>query len=223
MNAWTVTTQRFLTDAERAKVLALASRRAGRMGRKWGTRDHTTLLAARIMGEAGLRASEACGLRLCDCGVAEPRDASLTVIRGKGGKPRSVMISAELAGVVARYVAAYRGDMSPDASDMSPDAPLLVGKLGKLSRQALWARMAKLATEALGETRRRRLQPCHSYRHSCAVGLLRATRNLRLVQMHLGHSSPVVTSVYAQVVDEERRAGVEQAFGAHVAERTAAG
>ena len=216
MNAWTVTTQRFLTDAERAKVLALASRRAGRMGRKWGTRDHTTLLAARIMGEAGLRASEACGLRLCDCGVAEPRDASLTVIRGKGGKPRSVMIAAELAGVIAQYVKAYRHG----AAD---DAPLLVGKLGKLSRQALWARMAKLATEALGETRRRRLQPCHSYRHSCAVGLLRATRNLRLVQMHLGHSSPVVTSVYAQVVDEERRAGVEQAFGAHIAERTAAG
>jgi len=216
MNAWTVTTQRFLTDAERAKVLALASRRAGRMGRKWGTRDHTTLLAARIGFEAGLRAFELCGVRICDCDVAEPRAASVTVQRGKCGSRGSVMIAADLAGHIARYVAAYR-------AGASPFDPLLVGKQGTLSRQALWARMASLLTDALGEARRNQLQPAHCLRHTAATALLRATRNLRLVQMHLRHSRITTTCTYAQVIDEERRAGVEQAFGAHVAERTAAG
>lgn len=216
MHAWTVTPKRFLTDAEKSRVLAMASKRAGRMGRPWGLRAHTTLLAAKIMGEAGLRAFELCALRIEDCAVAEPRDATLSVVCGKGGKPRTVMIAAELAGHIARYAGAYR-------VGAAPDAPLLVGKKGKLSRQALWARMGKLAAEALGVERRNRLQPCHSYRHSCAVNLLRATRNPVLVQMHLGHANLATTMIYLSVIDPDRRLGVEQAFGARPAERDAAG
>ena len=43
----------------------------------------------------------------------------------------------------------------------------------------------------------------HSLRHTFATDLLRATKNLRLVQKALGHSNIETTTIYAHIVDEE--------------------
>lgn len=48
----------------------------------------------------------------------------------------------------------------------------------------------------------------HALRHTFAVNLYRRTRDLKLVQLALGHSSPVTTSIYTDFVytlDEMRR------------------
>jgi len=50
----------------------------------------------------------------------------------------------------------------------------------------------------------------HSARHFYASELLRVSKNLRLVQQQLGHSSPQTTTVYAQVLDEEITEAVEK-------------
>jgi site-specific recombinase XerD len=49
----------------------------------------------------------------------------------------------------------------------------------------------------------------HSTRHSYAVEVYRRTRDLRLTQMLLGHANVSTTTVYANLLDEDVRRGVE--------------
>jgi integrase len=49
----------------------------------------------------------------------------------------------------------------------------------------------------------------HSLRHTYATNLYRVTKNLRLVQLQLGHSSYNTTTVYAQVMDKDIDEAVE--------------
>jgi len=44
----------------------------------------------------------------------------------------------------------------------------------------------------------------HACRHSYGTYLYQKTKDLRLVQDQLGHSSPVVTQVYSHITPEER-------------------
>ena len=50
----------------------------------------------------------------------------------------------------------------------------------------------------------------HSLRHSFATDLLRATKNLRLVQKALGHSNIETTTIYAHIVDEELESAMKE-------------
>ncbi|MFH1881298.1 MAG: site-specific integrase [Planctomycetota bacterium] len=50
----------------------------------------------------------------------------------------------------------------------------------------------------------------HSCRHSLAVRLLKATGNLRLVQLQLGHSSPQTTAIYADIAFADRQAALDK-------------
>lgn len=61
----------------------------------------------------------------------------------------------------------------------------------------------------------------HDNRHTFATVLLRATRNLRLVQKALDHADIETTIKYAHVLDEEIRAGMEAADIAFAEGKTA--
>ena len=52
----------------------------------------------------------------------------------------------------------------------------------------------------------------HATRHSYAVEVYRRTRDLRLTQRLLGHSSVTTTQVYADVLDQDVRDGVEMVW-----------
>jgi integrase/recombinase XerD len=52
----------------------------------------------------------------------------------------------------------------------------------------------------------------HSTRHSYAVEVYRKTRDLRLTQRLLGHSNVATTQVYASLLDEDLRRGVEKVW-----------
>jgi integrase len=67
-----------------------------------------------------------------------------------------------------------------------------------VSRVALWKRWKKMCP----------VHRPHDARHTNATMLYEATTDLRLVQRQLGHSSPSITAVYADVSDTKARDGL---------------
>jgi site-specific recombinase XerD len=132
---------------------------------------------------AGLRASEAVGIKLADV------DAGRMVIRvehGKGGKDRYVMLSVQLLGILRTYWRLARPThwLFPgrDASK-----PIDVQVLHAACRSACAAAgLAKRVT-------------VHTLRHSFATHLLESGTDIRIIQVLLGHSNLSSTARYTQV------------------------
>jgi site-specific recombinase XerD len=132
---------------------------------------------------AGLRASEAVGIKIADI------DAGRMVIRvehGKGGKDRYVMLSVQLLGILRTYWRLARPThwLFPgrDASK-----PIDVQVLHAACRSACAAAgLAKRVT-------------VHTLRHSFATHLLESGTDIRIIQVLLGHSNLSSTARYTQV------------------------
>jgi integrase/recombinase XerC len=137
---------------------------------------------------AGLRISEALGLRRGDAPKADGHDYALT-IRGKGGKERMVPILPVVSEAIAHYLAAL-----PFA--VPADGPLFVGARGDRLAPAI-------AQRALRALRRRLNLPetttPHALRHSFATHLLAGGSDLRTIQELLGHASLSTTQRYTKV------------------------
>ena len=132
---------------------------------------------------AGLRASEAVGIRLADI------DAGRMVIRvehGKGGKDRYVMLSVQLLGILRTYWRLAR-----------PTHWLFPGrdKSKPIDVQVLHA-ACRSACAAAGLAKR---VTVHTLRHSFATHLLESGTDIRIIQVLLGHSNLSSTARYTQV------------------------
>ncbi len=132
---------------------------------------------------AGLRASEAVGIRLADI------DAGRMVIRvehGKGGKDRYVMLSVQLLGILRTYwrVARPTHWLFPGRDESKP-----------IDVQVLHA-TCRSACAAAGLTKR---VTVHTLRHSFATHLLESGTDIRIIQVLLGHSNLSSTARYTQV------------------------
>ena len=137
---------------------------------------------------AGLRISEALGLKRVDAGA---RDA--VTVMGKGKKQRMVPLLPQVQKLIADYVA-----LCP--YDLTGDGPLFVGaKGGPLSPRIVQLAMARLrGALGLPET-----ATPHALRHSFATHLLARGGDLRSIQELLGHASLATTQIYT-AVDAER-------------------
>jgi integrase/recombinase XerC len=137
---------------------------------------------------AGLRISEALGLKGGDAGAAD----AITVM-GKGRKQRMVPMLPQVQKLIADYIA-----LCP--YDLPGDGPLFVGaKGGPLSPRVVQLAMARLrGALGLPET-----ATPHALRHSFATHLLARGGDLRSIQELLGHASLSTTQIYTQV-DAER-------------------
>ena len=117
--------------------------------------------------------------------------ASIYVKNGKGGKDRVVDIGSNLKKQILEFLD-YRTMNSPY---------LFPSERGeKMSRSGIqqvfkkWAKKSGIPSH----------YSIHSLRHTYATNLYKASGyNLRLVQRQLGHSSPTVTQVYADVMDSD--------------------
>ena len=158
------------------------------------------LLAARpfdytffaLMLATGLRISEATLLQVHDI---DRRAGLLHVRRGKGNKPRTVMLSARTLQMLERY---WR--------EVRPRAPFLFparhsgrgGHHGQWTDRAISAGwMAKRLQLRQGDVPRRVLS--HDLRRTFATWLIEDGYDLRLVQVLLGHASPETTARYTRV------------------------
>lgn len=199
---WIVTPDKFLNS-----VQVHALRRTMETERR--TRDRYSVRNAAIIETllgTGLRVSELCSLTIADL-FLERGAANVLVRSGKGGKARLVAINASLA----TYLSGFFAWKQTAGEAVFPSSPLFLSERGcKLHRSAVH-RVWKAALESAGLPLHHGV---HATRHSYAVEVYRRTRDLRLTQRLLGHSSPNTTQIYASLLDDDVRRGVEAIWAA---------
>jgi integrase len=144
------------------------------------------LLMIRLAGEAGLRRGEVAQCHRDDL-IDGPRGSSL-IVHGKGQKQRTVPISDSLADAIRQQCAS--GYVFPGQID------------GHLSDNYVGILISRLMPPG---------HSMHALRHLFASRAYRGSRNLRAVQMLLGHSSVATTERYCAVDDDEIRAAMMSA------------
>lgn len=165
-----------------------------------GVRDVTLI---EVLYGCGLRASEAAGLSLSACHLDDVGDPYVT-IAGKGGRVRAVAVPRAARDALAAYLRTARPELR--ARDRHPrearhgdaDAVFLSTRGRRLGRDGVWRVVAGAADRAGLREDGRRIFP-HALRHSCGTHLIQSGVDIRYVQAHLGHASPVTTEVYTHV------------------------
>lgn len=132
---------------------------------------------------AGLRASEACHLKVPDI------DSGRMVVRvehGKGGKDRYVMLSPQLLGILRTYWRLARPGywLFPGRNNDRPIDPQVLHAACRSACAA--ANLTKKVT-------------VHTLRHSFATHLLENGTDIRIIQVLLGHNNLSTTARYTQV------------------------
>jgi integrase/recombinase XerD len=145
------------------------------------------LCLVRLMLNSGLRCSEALHLR---CRDLEPTTGRLKVL-GKGKKERMLWLCEADVNLLLGYFDNHPGNPEDFIFTNLKGGPLK-------GRYVRW--MVGEVARAAGITKN--IHP-HSLRHTFATDLLRATKNLRVVQKALGHENIGTTQIYTHIVDEE--------------------
>lgn len=160
--------ERIMTEWDVQQLLGLTRR----------PRDSALL---RLLYSAGLRISEACGLRWRD--MTERDDSGQITVFGKGGKTRIILLPAPMW---ARLVALHRG--------AGPDDPVFRSRQGGALNRSQVHRIVKAAA------RRAKLPAsvsAHFLRHSHASHALDRGAPVHVVQTTLGHASLTTTTRYS--------------------------
>jgi integrase/recombinase XerD len=149
-----------------------------------GLRDRALM---ELIYGAGLRVSEAVGLRLEDLSL----DTAAVRVTGKRGKTRWVPLPT----LTMPWIEGYLSQARPLLDRRGRPEVFLGAKGGALSRSMGYRILESAARRAGFE---RAIGP-HVLRHSYAVHLLRGGADLRAVQELLGHASVSTTQVYTQL------------------------
>ncbi|MDD1668395.1 MAG: tyrosine-type recombinase/integrase [Methanomicrobiales archaeon] len=143
--------------------------------------DPRDRLVVRTIYATGVRVSELAGIRVEDIDFG----AQTIRVKGKGGKIRTVFIDGDTLGEIR----AFLGDQK--------EGPLFPGQMGKpISPRTIQFIFRKYAPEGITP---------HKLRHSYASELYTRSKNLRVVQENLGHSSIKTTEIYLHTDVEERK------------------
>ncbi|MFH1605412.1 MAG: tyrosine-type recombinase/integrase [Pseudomonadota bacterium] len=175
----------FLAACERTSAYT----RRGRISdnhRPSGPRDRAIVL---LLLDTGVRASELCGLRLCDVDL---RNRQVTVW-GKGSKQRMLPISAATGKALWRYITAERG------AALANEAVFINSHAGRpLSRNALLQLLHRLGERAGVAD----VHP-HRFRHTFAINYLRNGGNALALQTSLGHTTLEMVRTYLTIAEAD--------------------
>ena len=150
--------------------------------------DPRDRLVVRTIYATGVRVSELSGMRVEDIDFG----GQTIRVKGKGGKIRIVFIDGE----TLDEIRAFLGDRR--------EGPLFPGQMGKpISPRTIQFIFRKYAPAGITP---------HKLRHSYASELYTRSRNLRVVQENLGHSSIKTTEIYLHTDVEERKKVYEDFF-----------
>ena len=154
---------------------------------------------------AGLRVREMADLKCGDLHINNEQ-SSLSVRKGKGGKPRTIRLKQEFKKQCLWFLEwKQKNGQGIDADDY-----LLTTDKGKqLTTRALQKAFKRCAKRAGLEAH----YSIHCLRHTYGSHLYKAGKyNLRLVQEQLGHSSVRTTEVYASLMDADAKEAVEKLY-----------
>jgi len=152
-----------------------------------------------LLYDAGLRAGEACNLRLDDLDLGK---GWIRVEQGKGRRDRVVPLADPAALAIEAYVAKGRPDLAQRNESMPPSTLFLNARGRTMTTRDVRRVISKVGVEALDG---RPMWP-HLLRHSFATHLLEGGADLRSVQELLGHADVGSTQVYTHVSSERLRA-----------------
>lgn len=145
-------------------------------------------LIVRTIYATGVRVSELCNINIEDIDF----DEHTIRIRGKGDKIRTVFIDDETLEDITKFI----GNRII--------GPLFVGQQGKhISSRAIQHIFKHYAPQGITP---------HKIRHSYASELYKRSKNLRVVQENLGHTSIKTTEIYLHTDIDERRQVYQQYF-----------
>lgn len=206
---WEITREMFLSFEEVEDLLDhVRSRSIQAAGREVASAQLDRLIVECLLF-SGLRTSELCRLRVADTIVGTSE--SVFIVRGKPGEKRTTFVPTEVSRLVQQFVDETRPTFIP--KEVSPDderQPLLFGERKRpYERTGLYRRVVRVLAAA-GLRERASVQLLrHTYGY---LAYARSGGNLLFVQRQLGHAHPMITSIYAQFVDERYEEIAEQVF-----------
>jgi site-specific recombinase XerD len=150
--------------------------------------DERDRLIVRTIYATGVRVSELSDINIEDIDFEE----QTIRVKGKGGKIRTVFVDPE----TLREMEPFIGNRI--------EGPLFLGQLGHhISPRAVQHIFRKYAPPGITP---------HKIRHSYASELYRRSKNLRVVQENLGHSSIKTTEIYLHTDLDERKRVYQEYF-----------
>jgi site-specific recombinase XerD len=196
-----------LSQAEVRRVCEAAEAMPGPLGAR-------TRAMVEVLYGCGLRASEIAALDLSACHLDDAEDPHV-VVTGKGARTRAVAVPIMAREALLAYLAVGRPELRARARETrgrarDADAVFLTARGRRISRGDVWRLVARAAERAGVRTEDRRAFP-HALRHSCGTHLIQAGVDIRYVQAHLGHASPVTTEIYTHVTAAHLRGDFDRA------------
>jgi len=145
-------------------------------------------LIVRLIYATGVRVSELCAINVEDIDFEE----QTIRVKGKGDKIRTVFIDEETLEEINRFIG------------NAIEGPLFPGQQGNhISPRTVQHLFKQYAPSGITP---------HKIRHSYASELYRRSKNLRVVQENLGHSSIKTTEIYLHTDIDERKRVYQQYF-----------
>lgn len=170
-----------------------------------------------ILYGCGLRASEASSLNVSDLHLDDPDDPFI-LVHGKGARQRAVAVPVVARTALLAYLRVGRPELrardthprAEQARHRDADAVFLTRRGRRLGRAGVWREVQAVAERAGLIEKGQRVFP-HALRHSCGTHLIQAGVDIRYVQAHLGHASPVTTEIYTHVTAAHLREDFDRA------------
>lgn len=215
---WDITREMFLSVSETERLVRHVRNQVQRGGARQRLSRHLDRVIVELLLFSGLRCSEFCGVGVADTVIATG-DPTI-IVRGKRGGGRTVWLPGHVNRLIETFAADVRPDLLPEhVHPDDPDQPLVFSERRRpYERTGLYRRVVRILTEAgLGSRASVQLLR-HTYGY---LAYLHSGGNLLFVQRQLGHAHPIITSIYAQFVEESYTALADAVGQRYVPERRA--
>lgn len=144
---------------------------------------------------AGLRVSELVGLQMVDIKL---RPSPTVTIHGKGRRERSLPMWKETTRAVRAWISVRGEALAPELFLNAQGEPMTRSGFEYILRKHVHT-----GSKQCPSLLNKRVSP-HVLRHSCAMTVLGATKDLRKVSLWLGHSSIQTTEMYVRADESEK-------------------